>query len=71
MIRMRKHRGRFEMKRVWMFLVLVWIAKSFFTIGQVTEFLNTLPEESAKTAKVFSSHTAPMSNYTVVYAVVK
>lgn len=57
------------MKKIWMILTLVWMVRGFFSLGEVTEFLNTLPENSAHTAKVFSNHTSPINNYTVIYSV--
>jgi len=56
------------MKFIFTLITIIWVAKGFFSIGQVTEFLNTLPEENAKTAKVFSNHTSPVNNYTVIYS---
>ena len=39
--------------KVTMILVLIWLCKSFFTINDMVAFLNTLPEERAKEAKIF------------------
>lgn len=40
------------MKKLIMLLVLVWVAKSFFTIEDMMRFINQLPLERAMEAKI-------------------
>ena len=58
------------MKKLLVFLVVVWMTKSFFGLGDTVNFINSLPIESAKTAKVFSCNTSAVANsYSVIYMV--
>ena len=40
------------MKNLFVVLALIWVSKGFMTIEEMVQFLNTLPEQYAKEAKV-------------------